>query len=277
MIANRLWHYHFGRGLVATPSDFGRTGLPPTHPALLDWLATELIRGDWRLKRMHKLLLMSQTYQQSSKADQPRGTSVDPGNRWLWRQNLRRIEAEVIRDTILAANGRLNLKAGGRGIFPQLSAEVLSTQSRPGSGWGKSDEAERNRRSIYIYVKRTLTVPLMDSFDQPTPDKPDPQRSVTTIAPQALMLLNSAFIDEQSRHFAERLVRDVGDDINKQIVHAYRLALARDPTPREQSVLRAFLDRQQQEKSVSSLDPQREALVRFCRLVFNLNEFVYVD
>src|SRR5262249_30747369 len=156
-----LWQHHFGRGIVATPNDFGKTGTAPTHPELLDWLAAEFmsptlpsppgggeglgVRG-WTLKRLHKLIMLSRTYQQSSRVQDEKAVTVDPANTLLWRQNLRRLEAEAVRDTILAVSGRLNLKMGGRGIFPALPKEVLATQSRPGAGWDKSSKEEESRR-----------------------------------------------------------------------------------------------------------------------------------
>ncbi len=281
VLANRLWHYHFGSGIVSTPSDFGRNGRPPSHPELLDWLASELQAGDWHLKHLHRQIVTSHTFRQSSQIDDVEAVRVDPGNRLLWRQNLRRLEAEAIRDAMLFVNGSLNLQVGGPAIYPQLSAEVLSTQSRPGSGWGKSPVADRSRRSIYIYVKRTLTVPLMDSFDQPNPDKPDPGRATTTIAPQALILLNSGFSDVQSTRMAARLRRDVGSEPRHQIEYAYRLTLGRNPTTAEQEISLAFLERQRKRlrglSGESESADARVALARFCRLLMNLNEFVYID
>ncbi|MEE3372981.1 MAG: PSD1 and planctomycete cytochrome C domain-containing protein [Planctomycetota bacterium] len=281
VLANRLWHYHFGSGIVPTPSDFGRNGRPPSHPDLLDWLASELQACGWHLKHLHRQIVTSHAFRQSSQVEDVKAVRLDPGNRLLWRQNLRRLEAEAIRDAMLFVTGSLNLQVGGPAIYPQLSAEVLSTQSRPGSGWGKSAAADRSRRSIYIYVKRTLTVPLMDSFDQPNPDKPDPGRATTTIAPQALILLNSRFTDIQSTRMAGRLRRDAGADRRHQIEHAYRLTLGRNPTAAEQEISQAFLDRQRQGfrslSGESELTAGKVALARFCRLLMNLNEFVYID
>lgn len=281
VMVNRIWHYHFGQGLVPTASDFGSTGQLPSHPELLDWLASELIDGGWRLKQLHKKILLSKTYQQSSRINNQAAVKIDPGNRLLWRQNLRRLEAEVIRDSILAVNGRLNLKAGGASIFPELSKEVLATQSRPGRGWNQSSQEEQARRSVYIYIKRTLTVPLLDSFDQPTPDQPTPLRATTTIAPQALILLNSHFMDKNATAFAERLVKEAGPEARRQVALAYNLALLRQPDKREEEIALRFLEEQQ--KEFASLDPdtpkatEKRALVAMCRLLFNLNEFVYLD
>jgi cytochrome c553 len=263
VIVNRLWHYHFGRGIVATPSDFGHTGSAPSDPELLDWLASEFIRGGWSLKRMHRLILSSATYRQSSRVAAATAAAADPDNLLLWRQNLRRVEAEAIRDSMLAVSGRLNPERGGRGFFPELAPEVLASQSRPGYGWGKSSESEQSRRSVYAFVKRTLGVPLMETLDMPVPDKAAPARMTTTVAPQALMLLNGDFVKRQASAFAERLAKEAGAEPGAQIERAYRLALGRAPTARERTIASEFLGRQ--------------SLASFCTLIFNLNEFVYVD
>jgi hypothetical protein len=280
VMVNRLWHYHFGRGIVATPSDFGRTGLPPSHPKLLDYLAAELVDGGWHLKRVHKLIMLSGAYRQSSRVANQRGVAVDPGNTLLWRQNMRRLEAEVIRDSILTTTGRLNMTMGGRGIFPEQPPEVLATQSRPGAGWGNSSEEERSRRSVYVFVKRTLGVPFLESLDFPVPDKPEPARPTTTIAPQSLILLNSRFMDRQAAAFAERIQKEAGTDPDGQIERAYRLALQRLPTDIERQALRSFLDRQREAWAGTENptgDPEQAALKSLCLLILNLNEFVYVD
>jgi mono/diheme cytochrome c family protein len=280
VIVNRLWKHHFGRGIVASPSDFGQTGRPPSHPELLDYLATELIEGRWHLKRMHKMIMLSAAYRQSSRAENPHGQSIDPGNSLLWRQNLRRLEAEAIRDSILATSGNLNPEMGGRGIFPELPPEVLATQSRPGAGWGNSDAPQRARRSVYVFVKRTLGVPFLETLDFPTPDKPQPTRPTTTIAPQALILLNSRFMDRQAGVFADRLLQEAGSAASDKVDHAYRLALQRGPTDDERKTLLDFLQRQGTAwRQIVDDEEQagRAALQSLCLLVLNLNEFVYID
>jgi hypothetical protein len=277
VIVNRLWHYHFGRGIVATPSDFGRSGLAPTHPELLDWLAAELVEGGWRLKRIHKLIMMSGAYRQSSRGagQTDRAALVDPGNTLLWRQNLRRLEAEAIRDAILAASGRLNLQMGGRGIFPTLAKEVLASQSKPGYGWGTSSKEEQGRRSVYVFVKRTLGVPFLEAFDVASPDTPTAARPTTTIAPQALILLNSTFLDEKSRAFADRLLREGGERPSGNIDRMFRLALGRPPDMEEEKVAREYLERSR--RQLGPRATYREALTQLCKVVLNLNEMVYVD
>ena len=239
VIANRVWHYHFGRGIVSTPNDFGHTGQPPSHPRLLDWLASELIRNGWSLKHLHRLVVTSRTYRLSSS---PPGQmqfgnpqSSDPGNTLYWRQNLRRLDAESLRDAMLAVSGDINLEMGGRGIFPRLSAGVLSSQSRPGSGWDESDDAQLGRRSVYIYVKRTLGVPIMEAFDTPVPDKAEPARQTTTVAPQALMLLNSDFVSRQARSLAKRLLQETDGSPRSCIDRAYWLVPSARRGPRSSS------------------------------------------
>ncbi len=275
VIANRLWHGHFGRGLAATPSDLGRNGAPPTHPELIDWLASEVISGGWKLKRIHKLIVLSSTYRQSSAARDEKALAADPGNLLLWRQNLRRLEAEAIRDSVLAVSGRLKRTMGGRGIFPTLPREVLETQSRPGAGWNTSPPQEQGRRSVYIFVKRTLGVPLLDVFDFATPDKAVAARVTTTIAPQALILLNSAFMEEQAAAFADRLFRETGHDPAKNVERAFRLALGRTPTGKERQIAVDYIGRVKADEK--GPDAERKALAALCKLVLNLNEFVYID
>jgi len=284
---NRLWQHHFGRGLVATPSDFGRTGAAPTHPELLDFLASELIDGNWQLKHLHRAIVSSATYRQSSQIEDSESPvsnsaaptnpqsairnpqSIDPDNSLLWRQNLRRLEAEPLRDAILAASGQLSLEMNGRGIFPTLPSEVLEKQSRPGNGWeNKSPLAQQARRSVYIFVKRTLGVPILESFDVASPDIPIAERSTTTVAPQALILLNSEFMQQQATALAERVGHECKPGAGDQIAALYRIALSRKPTPRELSVASDFLNRRRDDST---------ALVELCKLILNLNEFVYID
>ncbi|HKB38858.1 MAG TPA: PSD1 and planctomycete cytochrome C domain-containing protein [Gemmataceae bacterium] len=276
VLVNRLWQHHFGKGIVATPSDFGRTGLPPTHPELLDWLAAELVEGGWRLKHIHRLILTSQAYRQSSRVANSKAGLADPGNVLLWRQNLRRLEAEAIRDTVLAVSGRLNPAMGGRGVFPTLPPEVLATQSMPGRGWDKSSDEEQARRSVYIFVKRTLGVPLLDTFDFASPDTPTAARATTTIAPQALLLLNSTFMDQQSLALADRLLRGGERRPQAQVERLFRLAFTRRPTEKEETLALRYLEREQKGLGPGA-DGYRRALSRLCKVVLNLNELVYID
>ena len=282
MLVNRLWQHHFGRGIVLTPNDFGRTGRPATHPDLLDWLAGRLIDGGWRIKSLHRRIMLSRSYRQASQIDRKESEAAvkDPENRLLWRQNLRRLDAEALRDAMLATSGRMNPEMGGRGIFPALSAEVLSSQSRPGAGWDESDPSQRSRRSVYVYTKRTLGVPMLEAFDAPVPDKAEPNRQTTTIAPQALILLNGSFVREQSVAFAERLRRETSARPDAWVESAFRIALSRAPTDSERRALLDFQQRRRNEllrENPSSKEAERSALVECCRLILNLNEFLYVD
>jgi hypothetical protein len=244
VIVNRLWHYHFGRGIVDTPSDFGRTGSLPSHPELLDFLAAELIRHEWRIKPIQRLIVTSHAYRQSSGTRDAAALAIDPDNRLLWRQNLRRLEGEAIRDAVLATSGQLNLEMGGRGVFPTLNPQVLATQSRPGAGWDKSNDAEQCRRSVYLFVKRTLRVPFLETLDAASPDTVVARRNTTTIAPQALILLNSHFMQRQSEAMAERIEREAGPDSQRQIERAFERALGRGPTEVERRVCLDVLRRQ---------------------------------
>lgn len=280
VISNRLWHHHFGQGIVATPSDFGKSGDRPSHPELLDWLAGELVEGEWRLKRLHRMIVESATYRQSSRIADAEAEAADPSNRLLWRQTMRRLDAESIRDAILATSGRLNLEMGGRGVFPDLAPEVLATQSIPGNGWDKSPLDQQSRRSVYIFVKRTLRPPLLESLDAATPDQPIGARPVTTIAPQALLLLNSSFIQEQSEALAESLESESSAD--EDVVRAlFRRALGREASETELATAARFLRRQTEEWWNRSEDEapaaRRRALAELCKLAMNLNAFVYVD
>jgi hypothetical protein len=209
-LVNRIWQFHFGRGLVASSNDLGVMGDLPTHPELLDWLAAQSVALEWRLKPLHRQIVLSQTYQQSS-ALHPDAMKVDSEDTMLWRHRQWRLEAEVIRDSILAISGELNSKMTGPGFYPALPLAVLEGQSQPGLGWGKSDEREQARRSIYIFAKRSLGVPEIELLDAPDTTSSCEQRIVSTTGPQALVFLNGAFIHEQSRHFAARLITDVGE------------------------------------------------------------------
>ncbi len=244
VLVNRVWKHHFGRGLVKTTTDFGRAGTLPTHPRLLDWLAAEFISSGWSIKKLHKTIMLSETYRRSSRTDNdPAG--IDPANDFLWRQNLHRLEAEAIRDTVLSVSGKLNLKPGGRGFFPRLAGEVIAGASRPGLDWEVTSEDEESRRSVYTFVKRTMLAPSLQSFDYSTTDSPLGERPTTTVAPQSLLLLNDGFMQKQAAAFAGRLAREAGGDgLAFQVRRAYQLALARDPTLRESELALDLIEKQ---------------------------------
>jgi hypothetical protein len=271
VMVNRIWQEYFGRGIVRSSDNFGRAGVPPTHPELLAWLARDFVDGGWRMKRMHKRILLSKAYRMSSAATNEKGRATDADNDLFWRQNLRRLDAEAIRDSMLAVSGRLNPAAGGRGVFPPLSPDVLATQSRPGLGWGQSSVEEQSRRSVYIYLKRTLMVPFLETFDYTNTAESVGTRPVTTVAPQALLLLNSEFADAQARNLAERVRRETGDVASRQIDRLFRLALGRLPTAREAKVADELLKRKH--GIAGTGDPLRS----LCLVVLNLNEFLYLD
>ncbi|MBL9127166.1 MAG: PSD1 domain-containing protein [Verrucomicrobiales bacterium] len=229
VFVNRVWQHLFGRGLAKTPSDFGKAGLPPTHPELLQWLAADFLANGWSVKALQRRIVLSETYQRSSRAEGP-AAAADPGNDLFWRQNLRRLDAEALRDTYLAVGGRLDLRPGGRGFFPRLGGEVLAGQSRPGLDWEVSGPSESARRSLYVYVRRTMMVPFFEAFDYSNTTSPLPDRPVTTVAPQALLLLNDEFLREQAAALGDRLTLEVGPDPRAVIRRGFERVLGRPPT-----------------------------------------------
>jgi mono/diheme cytochrome c family protein len=255
VIVNRLWHHHFGRGIVATPNDFGVQGARPTHPELLDWLAQELIKNNWRLKPIHKLIMTSATYMQSSQFDVA-DTKLDPENIWHWRREPQRLEAELIRDNLLAVSGTLD-----RTLF----------------GPGTLDEGQ-TRRSIYFMVKRSKLVPMMQLFDQPEPLVSVGGRPSTTIAPQALAFLNSPHIRSYAHNFAKRLLPEYEKSPESAVRQGYLTAISRLPDETELASTLAFLSAQEKSYAADKKDNPRElALADFCQVLFGLNEFVYVE
>ncbi len=251
--ANRLWHHHYGRGIVATPSDFGAQGERPTHPELLDWLAARLVADGWSIKALHRQILTSSAYRQSS-ALPP--SAADPENRLLGRQNRQRLEGEAIRDSLLAVAGVLDERMYGPGTL---------------------DEAQR-RRSVYFTVKRSKLIPMMTLFDAPDALSPVAARPTTTVAPQSLLLLNSPGVRSWAAAFGRRVRPSPGSALGDAVGPAYRLALGRLPDPAEQAAASAFLDAQAAAyRSEGRPDPEGAALADFAQVVFGLNEFVYVD
>jgi len=272
VIVNRIWQHHFGRGIVRTTSDFGYQGTPPTHPKLLDWLASEFMAGGWRMKAMHKLIMMSSSYQMSSENNSD-AYAKDPTNDLLWRFDMRRLTAEEIRDSILAASGSLNPQMFGPSIFPPLPKEVLATSSQPGAAWGSSPPEEATRRTVYIYVKRSLRPPMLANFDVPDTDTPCAVRVSTTVPTQALGMLNSKFLNEQAAKFAARLQRDRPGDLKAQVARAIRLTAGRQPHDEEVAEDVAFIEQLMAEEKLS----REDALSNYALLILNTNEFVYLD
>jgi mono/diheme cytochrome c family protein len=268
---NRIWQHHFGKGIVKSANNFGLQGTPPTHPALLDWLASELVSNGWRIKPMHRLIMLSQTYQLGARAV-PASLAKDPENDGYWRFDMRRLDAEEIRDSILAVNGSLNRAQFGPSVYPHIPDEVKAGQSRPGEGWGKSTPAEQARRSIYVHVKRSLALPMLASFDAADTDFSCPVRFATTQPTQALGMLNSKFLNEQAQIFAELTRKEVGHDHEPQVQFVLERAWQRPPTPAEVNRGVQYLVGTRNHGADGA-----EALRRLCLLALNTNEFVYLD
>jgi hypothetical protein len=284
VIVNRVWQFHFGEGLVRTPSDFGVMGERPTHPELLDWLAAWFVKEGWSVKKLHRLILTSNAYRMSKHWD-PEYGARDPENKLLWRFPYRRLEVEAIRDSMLAVSGRLNARMYGPSMYPHVPKEALEGHSDPDKIWPPFDEKDASRRTAYAFVKRSMVVPMLEVLDLCDTARTSARRAVTTVAPQALSLFNGDFVNRQARHLADRLVKEVGPEPGKQIERAYLLCLCRPPTASERSSLVRFLEQEAEnlakeskaEKPVNRDEARLRALQQACRVILNLNEFVYPD
>ncbi|GAA4465670.1 PSD1 and planctomycete cytochrome C domain-containing protein [Novipirellula rosea] len=271
VMVNRIWQFHFGRGIVRSSNNFGQLGTPPTHPELLDWLAQTFIQSGWKIKDMHRLIMNSRAYQMSS-ASRDDGLAIDPANDLFWRFDPRRLSAEEVRDSILAVNGSLNPSVYGPSFYEKLSAEVLAGQSRPGQGWGDSPEEQRNRRSVYIHVKRSLLTPLLTAFDFPDPDLTCEARFATLQPGQALSLLNSDFIHDQATKFAKSIdAASVGND--EVVRRAIMAAFARPATDAEIADGDALIEKLVSHDGIT----RTRAVSLYCLTVMNWNEFLFVD
>jgi hypothetical protein len=259
VMVNRLWHYHFGAGLIETPSDFGFNGGRPSHPELLDWLADEFRRSGYRVKHMHRLLITSAAYRQASRY-RPDASKLDGGNRLLWRKSPVRLEAEVLRDAVLSVAGKLNAAGGGPGYQDfKMTIRGATYYYTP----HEDDSPEHCRRTVYRTWVRSGRHPLLDTLDCPDPSTATPRRTVTTTPLQALSLLNSDFMLRMADHFARRVEREAGTEVAPQIVRAYSLALGRPPDRQEAELARTIV--------------ARHGLAILCRALFNSNEFMYAD
>ncbi len=267
VMVNRVWLHHFGEGLVRTPENFGLQGAKPTHPELLDWLACEFESNGWSLKKQHRLILTSAAYRQASVAHPSRveaAMQLDPDNALLWRQRLRRVEAEVLRDSMLAVAGTLNEERFGPPVPVQrLATDEVVTPDNPAG----------RRRSVYLQVRRSQPVTLLQLFDQPRIETNCTRRSVSTVASQALTLLNSDTLARQSEAFADRLLKEFPSDV---ATAAVRLAFARLIRPDERAKLNAFLA-DQTKRHAPATDAKRRALIDLCQMLLCANEFVYLD
>lgn len=272
VMVNRIWQFHFGRGLVASTSDFGTRSGKPSHPELLDWLANEFVASGWSIKHMHRLMLNSATYRQQANAS-PAAVEKDPLNIYLSHFSRRRLNADEIRDSILQATGVLNLKPGGRPVVPPLTAEEKATLTqRPDDAWVlTADTTEHTRRSIYMIQKRTFRMPMQEMFDAPESMLTCPRRESSTTAPQSLSLLNGALTVERARSMAAKLVTSHSTD-RELAAAAWQSILARPASPDEQSRAVRFLESQR-----TNLGGREAAAAELIRGLLNTNEFLYVD
>ena len=283
VLVNRFWLHHFGRGLVDTPGDFGRLGELPSHPELLDWLAADFMKNGWRLKRLHKLIMTSQAYQQVSRRN-AKQDALDPDNRLLGRMNVRRMEAETIRDAMLALSGQISLRLGGKPV-PVMEDEVgqfvigkenLDGERKPGK---EVDLAgAQHRRSLYVQVRRSRKLSFLEAFDAPAMEPNCAKRPVSTVAPQALIFMNNAFVISQSRAMAERLQVAAKDDLDAQLNTGWHHAFGRAASPEQLSKSREFVHRQTALfKERKDKTPELTALANYCQALMSANNFVYVE
>jgi len=268
VLTNRLWHWHFGRGIVLTLSDFGKLSGGPSHPKLLDWLALRLVDNQWSIKSIHRLILNSSTYRQDSTPTNDKAIQIDPENLYLWRFRQQRLQAETIRDAVLAVSGRLNHEQRGLPTFPPLPGDIAESVKYTRSKWDTQYGPQGRKRSIYIYQQRTLSMPLMQVFDSVVCDETRPRRSTSVTALQALALYNGDFVNAEAKYFAERVRHEVPDDLESQIKRAFLLAFSRSPTDKEINALTNHL---------SNAKTPDDSLLSLCRILYNTNEFVYLD
>ena len=281
VIVNRVWQHHFGEGLVRTVSDFGVRSQPPTHPELLEWLVHDFVSHGWQLKRLHRLILNSAAYQQGSAFDSQR-KKIDPENRLLWRRPPLRLQAEALRDAMLAVSGTLNLQAYGPAFKPPIDSEAMVARNTksPYPADARDDFSTR-RRSVYMFHKRVVPYPLLAAFDRPDAQQACGRRDETTVAPQALALLNDDFVRARAVDFAQHLLAEASED--EQIVErALTLALSRQPTEMERSASLEFLAAQQLERQSRAPDKpaaeiRQAAVADYCQTLFGLSEFLYID
>jgi hypothetical protein len=281
VIVNRVWQHHFGRGLVATPNDFGVQGERPTHPELLEWLAHDFVAHGWRLKRLHRQILASAVYLQDTKFDEDKA-KLDPYNRFLWRRQPVRLEAEVLRDSMLFVAGTLNLEPYGPGFKPPIAAEAMSARNvMPPYEAEPADSPNIRRRSIYMFHKRVVPYPLMQVFDRPDSQQSCGRRERTLVATQSLSLLNDPFIRDRAAEFAERLLREAPDSRDLAGL-AFEAALGRPPDEQEKEMARGFVITRLEQRRRRAMGQEEDALLLvaltdYCQALFGLNEFLYIE
>ena len=294
VLVNRIWQQHFGTGIVATPNDFGFSGARPTHPKLLDWLATEFMQRGWSIKQLHRWIVLSEAYQQSSLAESI--PEADPGNTLLWRQNMQRLDAETLRDSLLMVSGLMLPTQGGRPMWPEVPEELTHAQPaileaiKDGDGgrmqgWYTDPPEQTQVRSLYLVRKRCLPIPFLQSFDLPDSTVSCARRDTTVVAPQALMLLNSPEGIRYAEALADRAFLETSRDVSKNadreqalIVRLFQLTLNRLPTEDEENLAVEHLQEEIAKLPEDDAEAQlRSAFVSLCRAMLNLNEFVYVD
>lgn len=263
VMANRVWQYHFGQGIVTTPNDFGRMGGRPSHPELLDYLANEFIASGYSVKHLHRLVLSSNTWMQASDTVNAKGVEKDPENKLLWKFSRRRLTAEELRDSILAISGDLNEKQGGPSVIVPIEKELMNALYKPSQWQVTADASEHKRRSIYLLVKRNMHLPMMEVFDAPDGLVSCPRRETSTHAPQALELLNGTFSNTEAEVFAARLKKLSGGRPERMVDIAYQLVAGRKPNLKERQVALEF---------ARSAQPHEFALA-----MLNLNAFLYVN
>jgi hypothetical protein len=271
-MVNRIWQHHFGKGLVGTPSNFGLRGEAPSHPELLDWLAGQFVRSGWSIKAIHRLILLSKTYQLSTSHDEA-NAAKDQGNRWYWRHDRRRLDAEAIRDAILAVSGNLDLSRPGAHPFPPMDKWGW-TQHNP-----FKDVYPSRQRSVYLMTQRLQRHPFLALFDGPDTNTTTDVRSSSTVPLQALFMMNNAFMTEQAEGFARRLIA-ASTDPRMRIDLAYRLAWARPPKPVEVERAKCYMDAFRQSLTEAGAPSERievEMWSSYTRIILSANEFFYVD
>lgn len=279
VIVNRVWAFHFGEGLVRTPSNFGTRGIPPTHPSLLDYLASQLIEHRGSLKWLHREIVTSATYRQSSLVS-PMSGERDPTNLWWTRMNKRRLESELLRDAMLAVSGNLNVEMGGPGIKPRIRPELLSASQRNKWPMIEADDERHWRRSVYVYVKRQLPFPMLDLFGSPSTAHSCAKRVVSQVPTQALVLLNDSFVFQQAISFARRVQPWMGTQTSDPLEYANQVALGRDMAADRRNEAMGFIANQTrllQSKGLPRGEAELQALTLYCQVLFNLSEFIYVD